>query len=217
MEHHPSILINSHTSNAVAVDTLLKSMRENRMVNAFKLIIVIGGHSEYSHETRDGVLYVHANHNSIDNTALIAVLEYPLLSYYSPFVYLHDTCLVGRKFFERIGSLPVASSIRMTACSPSMNIGLYTKEVLEAQRPFLMSMKVTNPFMLLDMKRRAIETEDFIFTHDPSCVKLPCELVIEEPSDPYKTGTVRRVEHYSSFDLYKLKANWGVGPLVMAL
>ena len=32
------------------------------------------------------------------------------------------------------------------------------------------------------------------------------------PTDYYGTGTMRIVEYYPNLDIYKIKANWGVGP-----
>jgi len=180
------------------------------MFDLFEVVVVVGGHDAYSHEVVDGITYVKANHNSIDNTALIAVVEYPFFNRYSSYFYLHDTCKVGPLFFEVIRSLSPASSIKLkTPYGKSMNIGYYTSAVVHSGHAFLTSMKGDNPEQLADLKVRCITTEDWLFKHDPTCTYLDVAMIVYPPIDPYGTGVARRVEYYPEIDLFKFKANWG--------
>jgi hypothetical protein len=213
-----TVLINSYIANTKAVDALIRSMREARGFSSFTIAVIVGGHSLYSHETVDGILYVNAPHNSFDNTAFIAMLEYPLLSQYTSFFYIHDTAVVGPSFFEKIGDLNIRSSIRINPPPrPSMNIGAYTLARLEACRDFLISMKGVDPTQMLHLKQRCIDTEDYIFKQDEHCVALECTIDIYPPKDHYGTGTLRRIEYLSSIDMFKIKSNWNVGELVLVL
>lgn len=213
-----TVLVNSYIANTKAVEALLKSMREARGFSSFTIIVVVGGHSSYSHETVDGILYVNAPHNSFDNTAFIAMLEYPLLSQYESFFYIHDTAVVGPSFFEKIQDLEVRSSIRINPPPrPSMNIGAYTRTLVDSCRDFLISMKGVDSTQTLHLKQRCIDTEDYIFKQDGQCVALECEVDIYSPKDHYGTGTLRRVEYLSSIDMFKIKSNWNKGALVLRL
>ena len=64
------------------------------------------------------------------------------------------------------------------------------------------------------MKYKSINyNEDYIFNNDQN------NKILDNydgwnytgPSDYYNTGTMRIVEYYPNFDLYKIKANWGQG------
>jgi hypothetical protein len=68
------------------------------------------------------------------------------------------------------------------------------------------------------MKFKSINyNEDYIFNNDSNNKILDnyCSKHIdskdERPTDYYKTGTMRIVEYFPNFDLYKIKANWGQG------
>jgi hypothetical protein len=207
---HPCILVNSYIKNGKAVETLIESMRIAPMFDLFEIVVVVGGHDAYSHEIVDGIVYVKANHNSIDNTALLAVVEYPFFSKYSSYFYLHDTCKVGPLFFEAIRSLSPASSIKLkTPYGNSMNIGYYTTEVIHSNREFLNSMRGDKPGQLSELKARCVTTEDWLFKHDPTGAQLDVAMIVNPPIDPYDTGVLRRVEYYPELDLFKFKANWG--------
>jgi hypothetical protein len=207
---NPCILVNSYIKNGKAVETLIESMRAASMFNLFEVVVVVGGHDAYSHEVVDGITYVKANHNSIDNTAFLAVVEYPLFEKYTSYFYLHDTCKVGPLFFEAITTLTPASSIKLRLPhGRSMNIGYYTSAVIRSSHAFLASMKGDDPDQLSHLKHRCVETEDWIFDHDPTCVLLDPEIIVHPDVDAYETGLLRRVEYFPKLDLFKFKANWG--------
>jgi hypothetical protein len=207
---HPCILVNSYIKNGKAVESLVESMRSAPMFDAFEIVVVVGGYDAYSHEVLDGIVYVKANHNSIDNTALLAVLEYPFFNKYSSYFYLHDTCKVGPLFFEAVAALPPASSIKMkTPYGTSMNIGYYTSAVIRSGHAFLTSMRGDNPDQIAELKLRCVLTEDWLFKQDPTCTHLDVAMTVYPPIDPYGTGVPRRVEYFPEIDLFKFKANWG--------
>ena len=71
------IVINSHTKSNIALQHLLDSLKDNE-INYCDIIVVIGGHynlNNYEIIKDENITYIHANHNSIDFTGLITLLE----------------------------------------------------------------------------------------------------------------------------------------------
>jgi hypothetical protein len=59
--------------------------------------------------------------------------------------------------------------------------------------------------------------EDYIFNNDKNNIVLDNydDWNYTGPTDYYGTGTIRIVEYYPNLDIYKIKANWGVGSLTL--
>ena len=208
------IVINSHTKSNIALQHLLDSLKDNE-INYCDIIVVIGGHynlNNYEIIKDENITYIHANHNSIDFTGLITLLElYNNTNEY--YVYLHDTCKIGKNFYNKIKSIDLSnvSSIKINK-SFSMNIGIYSQRIINEFKDFLLSKKNTKENEC--MKYKSINyNEDYIFNNDQN------NKILDNydgwnytgPSDYYNTGTMRIVEYYPNFDLYKIKANWGQG------
>ena len=71
------IVINSHSKSNIALQHLLESLKEND-INYCDVIVVIGGHynlNNYEITKDENITYIRANHNSIDFTGLITLLE----------------------------------------------------------------------------------------------------------------------------------------------
>lgn len=98
------IVINSHSKSNIALQHLLESLKENDIYYC-DIIVVIGGHfnlNNYeitkSENENENITYIRANHNSIDFTGLIALLELYKNNISEYYVYLHDTCRIGKNF-----------------------------------------------------------------------------------------------------------------------
>ena len=110
------IVINSHSKSNIALQHLLESLREND-INYCSIIVVIGGYyslSDYEITKDENITYIRANHNSIDFTGLITLLElYNNTNEY--YLYLHDTCKIGKNFYNKLKSIDLTdvSSIKI--------------------------------------------------------------------------------------------------------
>jgi hypothetical protein len=209
------IVINSHTKSNIALQHLLESFKENN-INLCDVIVVIGGHynlANYEIIKDEYITYIHANHNSIDFTGLITLMELYNDNINEYYVYLHDTCKIGNNFYNKIKSIDLnnVSSIKIRNCC-SMNIGIYSQRIINDFKDFLLSKKNTNEHKCMEYKS-INNDEDYIFNNDKN------NFVLDNyegynytgPTNYYNTGTMRIVEYYPNIDLYKIKANWGQG------
>jgi len=209
------IVINSHTKSNIALQHLLESLKENN-INYCDVIVVIGGYynlDNYEIIKDEDITYIHANHNSIDFTGLITLMELYNDNIDEYYVYLHDTCKIGNNFYNKIKSIDLnnVSSIKISKRN-SMNIGIYSQRIINDFKDFLLSKKNTNENEC--MKYKSINfNEDYIFKNDKNNIVLDNynDYNYTGPTDYYNTGTMRRVEYYPNLDLYKIKANWGQG------
>jgi hypothetical protein len=211
------IVINSHNKSKIALNHILESMKELADFYNYNYIIVIGGYYDnngYNIKQIDNITYIECNHNSIDFTGLIALLELYNDNIDDYYLYLHDTCKVGKNFYKKIQSINLTniSSIKINKRN-SMNMGIYSQQIINNFKDFLLTKKNTNENEC--MKFKSIDfNEDYIFNNDKSNVLLDKYYgrgFISGPSDYYGTGTIRIVEYYPNLDLYKIKANWGQG------
>ena len=209
------IVINSHIKSTIALEHLLESMRLYEDFNDFTIIICIGGFYDnlgYETRTEGNIVYVHCNHNSIDFTALITLSELFHNDIDEHYMYIHDTCRIGENFFKRLKSIDLTnvSSIKMTK-TYSMNIGIYSQKIINEYSNFLQAQKNTDESKCMYFKTH--HCEDRIFNTDPNNYVLDdhSDIKVTGPTDYYNTGTMRVVEYFSNFDLYKIKANWGQG------
>lgn len=208
------IVINSHINSHIALDHILKSFKEND-INYCDVIVVIGGYYNlYNYEvvTIENITYIHANHNSIDYTGLITLLELFNDNINEYYLYLHDTCKIGKQFYNKLKSIDLTnvSSIKINK-SFSMNIGIYSQNIINNFKDFLLSKKNTDETKRMDFKLAS--NEDYIFNNDKNNIVLDNYdgWNFTGPTDYYNTGTMRIVEYYPNLDLYKIKANWGQG------
>jgi hypothetical protein len=208
------IVINSHSKSNIALQHLLDSLKEND-INYCPIIIVIGGYYNlinYDITVDENITYIRANHNSIDFTGLITLLElyYNSNDYY---LYLHDTCKIGKNFYNKLKLIDLTnvSSIKINKAF-SMNIGIYSQAIINHFKDFLLTKKNTdeNKCMLF---KSINYNEDFIFNNDSNNIILDNYdgWNYTGPTDYYNNGTLRIVEYYPNLDLFKIKANWGQG------
>jgi len=208
------IVINSHTKSNLALEHLLESIKNNNVM--LEIIVIIGGYyknEDYKIFNDGNIKYIHCNHNSIDFTGLITLLELYNKDIDEYYIYLHDTCKVGKDFYNKIKSIDLTnvSSIKIKK-SYSMNIGIYSQKIINEFKDFLLSKKNTDENKCMEFKSKNFN-EDYIFNNDKNNIILDNydEFNATGPTDYYKTGTMRIIEYYSNIDLYKMKANWGQG------
>jgi hypothetical protein len=206
------IVINSHVKSNIALQHLLESLKEND-INYCDVIIVIGGYyklNNYRIIKNGNITYIHANHNSIDFTGLITLLELYYNDTNEYYVYLHDTCKIGKNFYNKIKSIDLTnvSSIKINK-SFSMNIGIYSQSIINKFKDFLLSKKNTDENRCMEFKSYCY-CEDYIFNNDTNNKLLDDYdgWNYTGPTNYYNTGTMRIVEYYPNLDLYKIKANW---------
>jgi hypothetical protein len=225
------IVINSHIKATIALNHLLESMKALEEFPNYEIIIMIGGYyhiNNYEIEKVDNLTYIKCNHNSIDFTGLITLMELYNsnsnvdnndnndnninidIDINEHYFYMHDTCKVGPNFFKKLESIDLTnvSTIKINRWC-SMNIGIYSQRIINQFKDFLLSKKNTDESRVLEFKS-VNHQEDFIFYNDPNNTTLDNYWSRDhsEPVDYYKTGTMRVVEYYPNIDLYKIKANW---------
>lgn len=207
------IVINSHIKSNIALQHLLESLKEND-INYCDVIVVIGGYynlHSYEFIKDENITYIHAYHNSIDFTGLITLMELFSNNINEYYVYLHDTCKIGKNFYNKIKSIDLTnvSSIKINKHF-SMNIGIYSQNIINKFKDFLLSKKNTDENKCMAFKSINYN-EDYIFNNDKNNILLDNynSWNYTGPTDYYNTGTMRIVEYYPNLDLYKIKANWG--------
>lgn len=212
------IVINSYIKNTVALNHLLESMKKQNEFKLYDIIVMIGGY--YNNkcyeihnnlEKEDNITYIRCNHNSIDFTGLIALLDLYNNNEDEHYFYLHDTCKIGDNFYKKIQSIDLTnvSSIKINKWF-SMNMGFYSQKIINSSKDFLLSKKNIDENRSMEFKSINFQ-EDYIFNNDANNILLDnydgpqCS---GEQFDYYNTGTMRIVEYYANIDLYKIKANW---------
>jgi len=203
------LVINSHKNSSRALEVLLKSLPAKAKI---EIIICIGGLYDsipYEIKKENNITTIKCNHNSIDWTAFITLLETNIIPDGHIF-YMHDTCTAGPNFLENIHKINLVnvSTMSISHESKNMNIGFYSISYLKKQRPFIIQQKNISEEKVKEFKSRAIETEDYLFNKNPNHKKLSGSMTISEPTDFYETGVLRIVKYYESIDLYKIQANW---------
>lgn len=206
------IVINSHKHYQCSLDHLLESMKVCNEFYEHEIIIVIGGNEgDYEIMKENNITWIKTNINSFDHTALIALLElYNDTDNY--YFFLHSTCKVGPQFFSKLNQIKIdnVQTIRINEIYYSMNIGVYSQNIINKNKDTLLSLKNTSQEenVLLEIKKRGFYYEDFIFKQYDNILNDNTP-IISGPTDYYNTGTMRIIEYYPAIDLYKIKANWG--------
>jgi hypothetical protein len=210
------IVINSHNKSNIALTHLLESMKICEEYNEYEIIIMIGGYytnTEYEISQNENITYIKCNHNSIDFTGLITLMELYSDRINEYYIYLHDTCKIGKNFYKKIKSIDLTnvSTIKINRAF-SMNIGIYSQKIINEFKMFLLTKKNTDENKCMLFKSHDFN-EDYIFNNDVNNIILDNydDSNYTGPTDYYNTGTMRIVEYYPNLDLFKIKANWGQG------
>ena len=141
------IVINSYIKNTIALNHLLDSMRKQNEFSCYDVIVMIGGYynnkcyeTYHSIEKINNITYIRCNHNSIDFTGLITLLELYNKNENDHYFYLHDTCKIGNNFYKKLASIDLTnvSSIKLNKWF-SMNMGIYSQKIINRFKDFLLS------------------------------------------------------------------------------
>lgn len=204
------VVINSHKNSTTALNILLNSLKECPEFHTFEILVCVGGFydiADYIVTTDGNIKYIRCNHNSIDYTGLITIMDL-FLDNNDTYLYLHDTCKVGPLFFKNVSKLKLHEPMRLCNSCPSMNIGVYTAETIRANQAFLKSRKNLSEDKSQTFKIQAVLLEDHIFNNSRVSNSMCRYPAVFPPKDIYGTGVLRITEYYDCLDLYKYKANW---------
>ena len=208
----PNLLINSHINNSNALQLLLDSI--NLLEGVFNIYIVIGGCYDlpsYDIAQRENQTLIKANHNSIDFTAFISILECSDILHIKEnesFLYLHDTCKVGLEFINKLKKYTPFNTIGIG--HPSMNIGIYEMKTLKQFERNIMELKNNDPLKELFFKNQGFNVEGLILhlSRCPLIINNKAPYEVKGYEDVYNTGFKRRIDYIECLDLYKFKANY---------
>lgn len=147
------------------------------------------------------------DHNSIDFTGLIAVLELNLRS--DRWFLLHDTLYVGPNFYKHICSHLTQPNVIGMSKFWSKNMGSYSQTYLSNIAHWLLldyknkdlSKEAAHRFktMNINTENEFLKCEDY-YTHKEPIMK-------EYGVDFYKSGTLRDVQYYFDIDIYKIQSH----------
>lgn len=227
------ILINSHIRNIEAQRVLLESIPAT--LHSRTVVAVGGCNSTERLFQQGGVWYLQVQHNSIDFTGLVAVLEHRDLLQHAlgPSIAgaftLHDTMSFGKRTAEILANMSLeelnstralTGSARSDKYQSSMNMGFYTLDALDSVARELLHWRGPtdgNPLAELAAKKHQIGTEGSLFlsisnTCNGTCIASSfCRHAITLPNYTFQydgSKHIRRVLYFPELDLYKYKANF---------
>lgn len=208
MSNKIGFVISSHIGSYIKTYKSLIDDFRNNNINLTDVFFYVGGFNKKSNEDLDGLTIRKVNHNSIDFTGIISLLEDDVHNDYTHFFFLHDTVRLGKNFYFNVKRNNY-NNAKLTSDNLSMSMGLLSKDYINLKTNEIFSMKNSdysrdsiNKFKLL-----AVLSEDLLFKDIKESFNKS-RRIITGPIDYYNTGTLRIVEYYPDIDLYKIKANW---------
>lgn len=190
----------------ILIPSLLKSG-----VPPSDIYFFIGGCDEYKKiDNIENINLYQCNHNSIDFTGLISILELNIKNEY--WFLLHDTCYVGINFYTiLLKKILIMTDNTFPLCRESnMNIGIYKWDYLQSIKDELITkFKNTNynEDTILEYKKFGVSNEG-IFLKNNNIVLNNSSRSVSEPINFYNNGIMRIIENFSDIDFFKVKANW---------
>lgn len=182
------------------------------------IFVIEGGYDKRSIEKQDTHTHIFTDHNSLEYTGLIDIVEYEMASDY--WFNIHDTCKVGSNFKKLLYNIPENLPEKLSLRShPSMSIGSYKYDYLIKHKQRLLDIKNKDYSResLQYWKQKGIEMEDYMLykLQDVDTLKYNPDISdsgwnIIEGEDWYQTNIKRRIEYHPKLDLYKSKSNWEV-------
>ena len=233
-------LINSTKKNIdVVLEKLITSFYEqnsqNFIIKNTDILVVVNDCDEISFKKCDKYCILYVKHNSIDFTALIAVIEhiYSLIDndFEIPdyWFYMHDTCKLGSNFLNLLETyIEKLYNYNLNTLSltyvKSMNIGIYKYNYLLNKKNIVLNLRSQdNPPMsqIQELKKVGVALEDILFKNDDYRLHffdyinsmmyphLHDRTYVSEPKNIYEKSDIKRIEEYfANIDFYKYKANW---------
>jgi hypothetical protein len=193
----------------VILDSLKKSGISNDMIYIFN-----SGFNEDKENIVDGITYLQISHCEFEYSPLVEIVEKQISSDY--WFLIHDTCTVGLNFKEKLYNNVLPEKPVKVALTkwPSMSVGLYSYDYLLSVKDSLLNIKNTDysDESMKKWKFWGVSNEDFIlWQHQPhpALPKYPHEMQEMGYANWYGTDTLRKVEYFGGFDVYKNKSNWG--------
>jgi len=183
------------------------------------IYIFEGGHDERVIDTYEGITYIKTNHNSLEYTSFVEIVENKIEADY--WFYTHDTVVVGENFKSLLYNIPEDMPDKIALRHfPSMSIGTYKYEYLLTNKDLITGIKNTDydRISLVALKKWGVGNEDYIlWKHEPHLTRTynphiygPDEYPqVLHQSNIYGTETIRRAEYFPQLDLVKHKSNWG--------
>ena len=180
-------------------------------------LVISGGAPRESLVRTDKCTFFRVQHNSLDNTGLIALIDRwetisAAMGAFDSFFYSHDTVEFGPQFRSLLTSYDGSTSARLLP-RLSMNMGLYTMPELRRCDHVLSHRRSENLPGLAELKSlKALNVywEDSVF----ACMQTTRSLTTQErcriATDPRRVynGSLRLTEYMADLDLTKYKANW---------
>lgn len=207
------ICINSVKSYSEKTLPIIIPSLINSGIRTEDIFVFEGGYSKRNIIQKDEYTLIQTDHNSIDFTGLIDIVEYEIESDY--WFYIHDTCKVGLNFKKLLYNIPknFPDKIALHHIN-SMNIGSYKYSYLMKHKNKLMKIKNQDysEKKLKKLKEWNIFCEDYILYNllDSETFKynenISDYIIIDEPS--WYGENKRIIEFYPQLDLYKAKANY---------
>jgi hypothetical protein len=195
------------TTYPIVVKSLL-----NSGVPAEDIYFFIGGYKENKLiENEDKINLFNVDHNSIDFTGLISIIEFNLKADY--WFLLHDTVYVGPKFYNFVSTFNYDEcDVVKLDLGVSMNIGSYKQSYINSIEGNILEFKNTDYSIesIQKCKKLAVSTEDVFFQTNNHLIYNRTPRRIEGPINFYKINkdSLRIIEHYDDIDLHKIKLNW---------
>ena len=197
----------------VTIEKCIQSLLDSG-VPADDIYILEGGYAYSSkvynmfpfNKREGGVHHYRIVEDAMDYNAFIGVLFWNLEADY--WFMLHDTCWVGKGFYEAVKGLKIDSPVMALSKEGfSMNIGLYSYKYIKANEFFIDSFAHWKDKG--ELKKHMVGTEDALLNtykaKSHMCIDPP---EVTGPTDLYGNGVQRIVVYYKEIDFYKSKANW---------
>ncbi len=228
-------LINSNIKNK---DIVLPKLIDSFLLNKIApdhILVVFGGCDTIFFKKEQYYSILGVTHNSIDFTALIAVIEhvYSLIdnqfSIPDYWFYLHDTCMLGENFsshlYQFLENIEFEYNTLPLTYYKSMNIGLYKYTFLLNHKNKILQLRSLNHPSLEQiqyLKKLGVQYEDFIFyldnnkyvlnhtffNHSFTHTSNPDRMILDKSIIYENSNILRITEYFKPLDFYKYKANW---------
>ena len=205
------VVVNTHVAYSKPYAKFLDSVQRNKDATSIynRLIVIVNGCEHESIEKDDnGVLTVRTPLNTWEYSAFVVLEKHKthpdVQSEY--YMLLHDTCLLGRIFFDKLSSHEKTLKNNkygiMRYPLPSSNIVIIHHELVHSFASAVANIKTKNDGCLIEQGRTLPDgTKSFYQTKMPTSVLGNRREL--RPIDIYETGYPRTPFYYPAFDVMK--------------
>jgi hypothetical protein len=179
-------------------------------VPAEDIFFFVGGCDKYTNVPEAEVNFWKVDHNSVDFTGLISVIDLGLKA--DRWFLLHDTLYVGPNFYTTINEHSTQPDVIAMSKLWSKNMGSFSQQYLDRIAATLLS-EYKNTSLDRDaahrFKTKNIVTENrFLICEDYYTTQQP--IITESAIDFYQTGTPRDIQYYFDIDIYKVQSHTAI-------